>query len=198
MIDTPNVDESCRYMQQGAERVHSANPNVLVILSGLNFDADLSFISKRPVKLSFKGKLVHEVHWYGFTNGNAWVNGNPNQVCRQVVNNIMRSSGYLLKQGYPLFVSEFGADQRGTNENDNRYLNCFMSVAAELDWDWALWTLVGSYYLREGVIGLDEVYGVYDSSWAEIRNMSYVKKISAIQYPFQGELFLSFSIFIFI
>lgn len=175
-----------RYMQQGAEAVHAANPDVLVILSGLSYDLDLTFLKNRPVKLSFSGKLVFEVHWYGFTDGQAWVSGNPNQVCAQVVTNMMRRSGFLLDQGYPLFVSEFGADLRGTNVNDNRYLNCFLGWAAELDLDWAYWALVGSYYLREGVVGLNEYYGLYNWNWSEIRNSSFLQRISAIQSPLRG------------
>lgn len=175
-----------RYMQQGAEAVHAANPDVLVILSGLSYDLDLTFLKNRPVKLSFSGKLVFEVHWYGFTDGQAWVSGNPNQVCAQVVSNMMRRSGFLLDQGYPLFVSEFGADLRGTNVNDNRYLNCFLGWAAELDLEWAYWTLVGSYYLREGVVGLNEYYGLYNWNWSEIRNSSFLQRISAIQSPLRG------------
>ncbi|KAM7468705.1 hypothetical protein LguiB_016267 [Lonicera macranthoides] len=181
-----NVNDWYRYMQKGAEAVHSANPDVLVILSGLNFDKDLSFLANQPVNLTFTGKLVYELHWYGFTDGNAWATGNPNQVCGQIVGNNMRRAGFLLDKGYPLFVSEFGVDQRGTNVNDNRYFNCFAGFAAELDLDWALWTLVGSYYLREGVIGLEEFYGVLNWNWCEIRNASFLQKISALQSPFQG------------
>ncbi|KAE8710229.1 Cytochrome P450 86A2 [Hibiscus syriacus] len=181
-----NVDDWYKYMQKGAEAVHSANPNVLVILSGLSYDKDLSFIQNRPVKLTFNGKLVFEVHWYGFSDGQAWVTGNPNEVCGRVARNVMRTSGYLVDQGYPLFVSEFGVDQRGINVNDNRYLNCFMGVAAELDLDWALWTLVGSYYLREGVIGLNEYYGVLNYNWCETRNSSFLQRISTLQSPFRG------------
>ena len=182
-------------MQEGAEAVHSVNPDVLVILSGLNYDTDLSFIGNRPANLTFTGKLVFEVHWYGFSDGQAWVTGNPNQVCGRVVKNMMRTSGFLVDQGYPLFVSEFGVDQRGTNVNDNRYLNCFLGVAAELDLDWALWTLGGSYYLREGVVGLNEYYGILDWNWCEISNSSFLERISALQSPFQGKqtLFSSYS-----
>ncbi|MBA0702090.1 hypothetical protein Goari_022292 [Gossypium aridum] len=181
-----NVNDWYRYMQKGAEAVHSANPDVLVILSGLSYDSDLSFIQNRPVQLSFSGKLVFEVHWYGFSDGQAWVTGNPNQVCGRVAKDMMRRSGFLVDQGYPLFVSEYGVDQRGTNVNDNRYLNCFLGVAAELDLDWALWTLVGSYYLREGVIGLNEYYGFLNYNWCETRNSSFIERISALQSPFRG------------
>lgn len=173
-------------MQKGAEAVHAANSDVLIILSGLSFDKDLSFLKQRPVNLTFSGKLVFEIHRYSFTDGKSWETGNANQVCGQVLNDMMSRGGFLLDQGYPLFVSEFGADQRGTNVNDNRYFNCFLGLAAELDFDWALWTLVGSYYLREGVVGLNEVYGVMDWNWCDIRNSSFLNRISAVQSPFQG------------
>ncbi|XP_021653492.2 glycosyl hydrolase 5 family protein [Hevea brasiliensis] len=181
-----NVNDWYRYMEKGAEAVHSANPDILVILSGLNYDKDLSFLLNRPVNLTFSGKIVVEVHWYAFSDGQAWKNGNSNQVCGRVVSNMMRVSGFLLVQGWPLFVSEFGVDQRGTNVNDNRYLGCFLGVAAELDLDWALWTLAGSYYLREGVIGSNEFYGVLNWNWCDIRNSSFLQQISALQSPFQG------------
>ncbi|XP_031387460.1 glycosyl hydrolase 5 family protein-like [Punica granatum] len=180
-----NTNDWYRYMQRGAEVVHAANPDVLVILSGLSYDKDLSFLRTRPVNLSFTGKLVFEVHWYGFSDGRAWLDGNPNQVCGRVTDNIMRMSGFLLEK-WPLFMSEFGIDQRGTNANDNRYFNCFMGLAAELDLDWALWTLVGSYYLREGVVGLNEYYGALNWNWCEARNSSFLQRISALQSPFQG------------
>ncbi|KAJ1405346.1 Ricin B, lectin domain [Sesbania bispinosa] len=181
-----NVNDWYRYMVQGAEAVHAANPNVLVILSGLSFDKDLSFIRNRPVNLTFKGKLVFEVHWYAFTDGQAWVNGNPNQVCGQVTGNMKRMSGYLVDQGWPLFMSEFGVDLRGTNVNDNRYLNCFIAMVAELDLDWALWTLVGSYYFRQGVIGMEEYYGLLNWDWTQVRNAGFLHRITALQLPFRG------------
>ncbi|KAI3467619.1 hypothetical protein Pfo_024282 [Paulownia fortunei] len=181
-----NVNDWYRYMKKGAEAVHAANPNVLVILSGLKYDRDLSFLLNKPVTLSFSNKLVFELHWYGFSDGQTWETGNPNQVCGQVVSETMRKAGFLLDQGYPLFLSEFGVDMRGTNVNDNRYLNCFMGWAAEQDVDWALWALTGSYYIREGVVGHDETYGVYNWNWCEIRNQSILQKISALQYPFRG------------
>ncbi|KHG22500.1 Endoglucanase E1 [Gossypium arboreum] len=174
------------YDGDGAEAVHAANPNLLIILSGLSFDKDLSFIKNRPLILTFSRKLVFEMHWYGFTDGQAWVTGNPNRVCGRVTNDMKRMSGFLVDKGYPLFVSEFGVDLRGTNVNDNRYLNCFLGTVAELDLDWALWTLVGSYYLREGVIGLNEYYGIMDWNWIDMRNSSFVERISALQSPFRG------------
>ncbi|XP_051122584.1 glycosyl hydrolase 5 family protein-like [Andrographis paniculata] len=181
-----NTNDWYRYMQKGAEAVHAANPAVLVILSGLSYDRDLSFLAKKPVSLTFSKKLVFELHWYGFSDGQAWANGNPNQVCGKVTSDTTRQAGFLLDRDYPLFVSEFGVDMRGINVNDNRYLNCFMGWAAENDVEWALWALTGSYYFREGIIGHDEAYGVYDWNWCGVKNQSILDKISALQYPFRG------------
>ncbi|KAK7306176.1 hypothetical protein VNO77_44102 [Canavalia gladiata] len=173
-------------MPRGAEAVHTANPDVLVIMSGLNFDTDLSFLRNQTVKLSFGGKLVLEVHHYGFTDGQAWVSGNPNKVCGKFTGNIFTNAAFLLDQKFPLLVSEFGGDLRGTNENDNRYLNCFIAIIAELDLDWALWSLVGSYYIRQGLAGTEEVYGVVNANWTQPRNPSFSQRITGIQPPFRG------------
>ncbi|XP_019052580.1 PREDICTED: uncharacterized protein LOC104593037 [Nelumbo nucifera] len=171
--------------QLGAEAVHKANPNVLTILSGLDFDKDLHFLHNQPVNLSFTRKLVFELHWYSFSDGNAWATGNPNQVCG-VVNALKNKILFVLDQGYPLFVSEFGIDLRGTNVKDNRYSSCIFGVAAELDFDWALWTLMGSYYLREGVLGLEEVYGVMNWDWSGPRNSTFLRRLSSIRSAFRG------------
>ncbi|WOH13656.1 hypothetical protein DCAR_0833167 [Daucus carota subsp. sativus] len=179
-----NWNDWYRYVQQGAEAVHSANPNLLVIVSGLSYDRDLSSLLKKPLNLTFTGKVVFEAHWYSFSDGSAWIDGNPNQVCGRAVKYMMeKAGGFLLAQGYPLFVSEFGIDQRGTNDNDNRYFNCFLGWAAENDLDSALWTLGGSYYLREGVVGLEEFYGMYDWNWGKIRNPSFLQRIAALHRP---------------
>ncbi|KAM6562372.1 hypothetical protein CsatB_022370 [Cannabis sativa] len=181
-----NEDDWYKYMQKGAEAVHSANPHVLVIISGLNYDTHLSFLRNRPFELTFSGKLVFEVHWYSFVDSKAWESENANKVCGLVGNNMERESGFLVKKGFPLFFSEFGVDQRGTNENDNRYLNCALAVAAELDLDWALWTLGGSYYYREGVVGLNEYYAVLNYNFDGIRNATLLHKIISLTYSFQG------------
>ncbi|KAL6547428.1 hypothetical protein OROMI_023149 [Orobanche minor] len=181
-----NVNDWYRYMQKGAEAVHAANPNVLVILSGLQFSSDLSFLRNKPINLSFSNKLVFELHWFAFADGQAWQAGNLNQVCAQKVSDIKNKAGFLLDQGHPLFLSEFGFDMRGINVNDNRFVNCLMGWAAELDIDWGWWALAGSYYIREGKFGLDETYGVLNWNWCGIRNQTMLQKISALQYPFTG------------
>lgn len=178
----------CRYMQRGAEAVHSANPDVLVILSGLDYDKDLSFLAEKPVELSFSGKLVFELHWYGFSDGGEWEMGNPNEVCGSVVGSLTEKGLFLLEQGHPLFLSEFGLDQQALSPADGRFLSCLTAMAAELDLDWALWALQGSYYVREGTLAHDETYGILTWSWCEPRNSFFLPRISTLQSPLRGSL----------
>jgi hypothetical protein len=74
----------------------------------------------------------------------------------------------------------------GEEQNSNRYLNCFIAYAAELDLDWALWTLVGSYYYRQGIIGMEEFYGVLNWDWTQVRNATFMQRIYSLQLPFRG------------
>ncbi|CAN6268272.1 unnamed protein product [Urochloa humidicola] len=181
-----NANDWYKYMQLGAEAVHKANPRVLVILSGLSFDNDLAFLNSRPINLTFSGKAAFEVHWYSFSNSQEWASGNANQACARVSASVSRRALYLLDKGWPVILSEFGVDNRGGNANDNRYYGCAAAVAADLDLDWALWALQGSYYLREGVLGLDEVYGVLDWAWCKARNATALRRVQALQRPLRG------------
>ncbi|CAN6268271.1 unnamed protein product [Urochloa humidicola] len=141
-----NVSLWYRYMQQGAEAVHAANPNVLVILSGLDFDNTLSFLHSKKPELRFTGKLVYEQHWYGFSDGGHWEILNQNDACGIVVD----------------------------------------AMWAEMDLDWAIWALQGSYYIREGILAYDESYGLLSWDWCTTRNPSFIKRVNSLQSPFQG------------
>ncbi|XP_010549752.1 PREDICTED: uncharacterized protein LOC104820833 [Tarenaya hassleriana] len=176
-----------KYMQQGAEAVHASNPNVLVILSGINFDTDLSFLEHLPVHVSFKSKLVFELHWYSFSDGRgSWRSHNLNDFCAKILGKVRNNGGFLLEKGFPLFLSEFGTNQGGGDGDGNRYMNCMLGWAAEKDVDWAIWALAGDYYLRQGKRGLVETYGMLNPNWHHIHNSTFLRRISVIQPPYKG------------
>ncbi|KAJ0972801.1 hypothetical protein J5N97_020760 [Dioscorea zingiberensis] len=180
-----NTPDWYKYMQQGAEAVHKANPDLLVILSGLNFDTNLDFLKLKQVNLSFSGKLVFEFHWYTFSNRQGWKNGNLNDICSGSSDSVMKRAGFLLDD-YPLFMSEFGINQDGKNIGDNHYIGCVLALAAEHDLDWALWSLPGSYYKRQGKRGVAETYAVVSYDWDTIRNPTFMQMLSSITLPFRG------------
>ncbi|WZY75002.1 hypothetical protein YC2023_021386 [Brassica napus] len=160
-----------RFMPKGAEAVHAANPEVLVILSGIDFDTNLSFLRDRFFNVSFTDKLVFEQHWYSFSHeGGAWVKHNSNDICAKIIGEVNHNGGFLLDRGFPLILSEFGTDERGVDVSGNRYMNCLVAWAAEKDLDWAVWALTGDYYLRIGTKHMVETYGVLDATWKNVRN----------------------------
>ncbi|KAH0850133.1 hypothetical protein HID58_095759 [Brassica napus] len=180
-----NVDDWFKYMQQGAEAVHGANPNVLVILSGLTYDTDLSFVRSRPVTLTFSRKLVFEIHQYSIPYTNIWSSKNPNDACGDILKILDDGVGFNLPE-FPVFLSEFGIDVRGVSVVQNRNFGCLLGWAAENDVDWSIWALAGSYYIREGVVGMIDYYGVLDSDWISVRNNSFLQRLSLIQSQLQG------------
>ncbi|CAN8253709.1 unnamed protein product [Cochlearia groenlandica] len=180
-----NVEDWFKYMQQGAEAVHKSNPNLLVIVSGLSFDTDLSFLKTRSLPITFTRKLVFELHRYSFTNTNTWISKNPNEACGEVLKNIEEGGGFNIRD-FPVFFSEFGIDLRGENVNDNKYIGCLLGWLADNDVDWSIWALPGSYYLREGVMGMVEYYGVLDSDMVSVRNRGFMQRLSLIQSRLQG------------
>ncbi|KAK6947853.1 Glycoside hydrolase, family 5 [Dillenia turbinata] len=184
-----NVSQWYHYVQKGARSIHEANPEVLVIVSGLNYDTNLNFLQRRPLNLNLDNKLVYEAHWYSFSGKRReWEVQPLNQVCASAIQRFKNQAAFLItgQNPVPLFVSEFGVDQRGVNRADNRFLSCFLSFAAENDLDWALWALQGSYYLRNGRPGFDESYGVLDVDWNNLRNPKFQERFQLIQTMIQG------------
>ena len=176
------IEEWYRYVTLGARAVREANPELLVIVSGLSYDTDLRFLWNRPLTLPNHDKLVFEVHWYSFSKRRDWEALSPTRVCSEARAAFDSRAGFLsLGDTFPLFVSEFGVDQTGQDVADNRFLSCFLGFAAERDLDWALWALQGSYYWRENTSRFDETYGVLDSNWELPRNPVFQKRFRLIQ-----------------
>lgn len=188
----PNQNEAGwrRYVTRGARTIHRANPDVLVIVSGLSYDTDLSFLAVRSLPSRFDDKLVLEAHWYSFGRRREWETQSPDRVCPDAARGFDAQAGFVARGdeggSWPLFLSEFGVDQRGTNRADNRFLSCFLTFAAERDLDWGMWALQGSYYWRNGRAGFEETYGVLDSNWDLPRSPRFRERFRLIQYMLQG------------
>nr|GMD98730.1 glycosyl hydrolase 5 family protein-like isoform X2 [Ipomoea batatas] len=187
-----NVDAWYKYVEKGAKTINNANPNLLVIISGLSYDLDFRFLKQRPLKLkTMKKKVVYEMHRYSFNEGQSkvWMGGPLNKVCDDITREMEEKAGFLVRGGKddaaPLFVSEFGIDQMGESEADNRHLPCMLSYLADLDLDWSVWALQGSYYLREGQHGPDETYGMFNTNWTALRNPNFHSKLEFLQQKLQ-------------
>ncbi|KAH6825046.1 hypothetical protein C2S53_006963 [Perilla frutescens var. hirtella] len=170
-----------KFMQDGANTIHRENPDLLVIVSGLSYDTNLGFLKSKPLAVN---KLVYEAHWYTFgIPAEKWV-AQTNDLCALITKRARDNYLFLTEAGnnsFPLFISEFGVNLRGDNEADNRYIGCLLAAVAETDVDWALWTLQGSYILREGKVNLEEIYGVLDLNWDRPRNPAFIDRLHLVR-----------------
>lgn len=186
-----NANEWYRWVREGATQIHIVNPNVLVLISGLNYDLDFTTLKTRPLELddTLLSKIVYEAHRYSFSSGRKkWLGQSLNRICSDITSDINKKVGFLTTGPHraPLFISEWGVNLMGTNQADNNFLPCYMAYLAEMDLDWALWGLQGSYYLRQGVQNMDEQYGLLDTDWAQLRNPSFNDKLRLLQQTLQG------------
>ncbi|KAL6979532.1 cellulase [Sarracenia purpurea var. burkii] len=182
-----NQNDWYKYMHMGAAAIHRANPNILVIVSGLSFETNLEFLKQKPLPVASKNKLVYEAHWYSFGDSpEKWLY-QTNEFCGNVTRGFDDRSGFLVggPVSAPLFLSEFGIDQRGGDEAENRYFGCLAAFVAERDIDWAFWTLQGSYMLREGMLEMEEVYGMFNKEWSQLRNSTMEKRLQLLQQATQ-------------
>ncbi|GAA0146234.1 hypothetical protein Leryth_025766 [Lithospermum erythrorhizon] len=185
----PNQNQSAwyKYVEKGANTIHKANPNVLILISGLDYDIDFSFLKKKPLEVNLNGKMVYEFHRYPFTEGEGplWIDQPLDKQCNNITQELNEKALFLLKDT-PLFVTEFGIDQTAPeNDKGNLFLGCFLNLLAEHDLDWGVWALQGSYYYRSGLQDTVETFGMLNSSWTHLRSPTFLDKLQFIQQKIQ-------------
>ncbi|KAG6592301.1 hypothetical protein SDJN03_14647, partial [Cucurbita argyrosperma subsp. sororia] len=116
-----NANDWNNYVTQGVTTIHNINLNVLVIVSGLNFDNDLRCLKEKPLNVStLDNKLVFEVHLYSFSGDpeSKFINQPLNNICANIINGFVDHAEFV-REGpnpFPLFVSEYGEGQAGPAE----------------------------------------------------------------------------------
>ncbi|KAF2970582.1 hypothetical protein GQX73_g2953 [Xylaria multiplex] len=165
------------FLGQAATRVHKANPDVLILIGGTQSTTDLTHIrTEGNIDWSaWASKHVWEWHAYEFTVTYALVKGN----CDLTKQAYGLFNGFVLEQGKsytsPLILSEFGfgmvgGPNKGLSDEHYAYFQCLRDYVLSNDSEWAIWSLMGSYYVREGTVDHDEGYGVMDHNWVGLRN----------------------------
>jgi endoglucanase len=178
-------------MPRAARIVHEANPDVLVSIGGLDGGNNLGALRNGVMPTEdWKNKNVWDAHAYDFT-----VNTPDLGNC-----DILKAQwgflfGFVLaddtdQQG-PLWLSEFGVGmQDGPNDglsDDHRdFLNCFVEYMENNDADWALWSLAGSYYVREGNVDHEDTYGALSKDWSDWRNDKFKGMLGKMWESTQG------------
>ncbi|KAM7217492.1 Glycoside hydrolase superfamily [Rhypophila decipiens] len=176
------------YMRQGAAAVHAANPDILIFLSGLNYDTTLTPVVRNqalsPSQTKFnladfpggpQKKIVLELHNYetGATSCSSLQNNLYNNGFQSMASN--PGNGINV---FPVMLTEFGFAM-DANTYKGVYATCLANYLPTQTAGWFIWVLVGSYYVREGIQNYDEAWGLFTRDWTNWRSTGYVNGVLA-------------------
>ncbi|MGH3546459.1 MAG: glycoside hydrolase family 5 protein [Mycobacteriales bacterium] len=176
-----------RAAELGGDAVLAANPDLLVIIGGLEFQGNLNGAYDDPARLSVPHRIVYAAHDYVFFHNDA--ENADYQVFQAAVE---RNWGKVLQPGHaataPVYVSEFGACTKGgCTLKDLRYIRFITRYLDETDTDWAYWPVNGTQsegYSRQH--GASETYGLLDDTWRRGSNDLVLARLLTVQRAEQG------------
>ncbi|KAI2606785.1 glycoside hydrolase family 5 protein [Hypoxylon sp. NC1633] len=169
-------------IKKGTSAIHSANPDVLIFLSGLDYDTYVTPVvqgttmtpgSGKFSTADFQGytnKLVLEVHNYQNSASN----------CNSLKSSLYNSGFQALHAEdsktvnvFPVLLTEFGFDMSGSTWQGT-YATCIASYLTEQKAGWFIWVVSGSYYIRSGTQDFDELWGLLKHDWSDWRSTAYI------------------------
>lgn len=170
-------------MTDAAARVHEANQDTLIFMSGLDYDTTLEPITAatdlgdgRVFNLSdfsFSDKIVFELHDYD--NSAANCSKLQEQLHEHGFNAMDTSATLTAKNVAPVVLTEFGFAQNGTDYH-SVYAQCLNEFCTERNVGWMQWALPGSYYIRSGTQDYDETWGLLSHDWTSWRDERAVRE----------------------
>ncbi|GAP90850.1 putative beta- -galactanase [Rosellinia necatrix] len=187
LVNSYNWENWYKYVQDGANAIHAANTDVLIFLAGLDSDKNLTAVVQGTAlepgsdtfnRNDFDGygddKLVLELHVYDN------IFGPPSIGCPVVTQNLVDAGFATLSSGaanqFPLVVTEFGFPQNTTTDED-AYASCLLDYFSSQNAGWMIWSLGGSYYIREDTLDRDEEWGLLSHDWSSWRSPDFVNAL---------------------
>jgi endoglucanase len=179
--------------ERGGNAVLDVNPDLLIIVEGIQYAANLTGARTRPVRLSVENRLVYSAHDY------AWFHRLPSRDQLRV--DLDRSWGYLLEpdQLYtaPVWVGEFGTchDRDAARRcirgdapfSQGLWFSSFHAYLDEKDIDWAYWAVNGTQARGTGrTFGAEETYGIFNTAWSAPALPELLEMLQAIALPSQN------------
>lgn len=174
---------------RGAQAVLAGNPQLLIIVGGINYQTDLSNIGEAPLQLSQPGHLVYAAHDY------AW-DRSARELSDAATFDALswRRWGYLTEPGKPytapVFISEFGGcvqtDGQGKSCSRDRlaFVGAFAHYLQRQPLDFAWWPLNGTqsagYNRQRGAV---ESYGLLKPDWSGYANPDAVQLLTGVAPP---------------
>ncbi|OCL09186.1 glycoside hydrolase family 5 protein [Glonium stellatum] len=162
-------------MVAAAATINTANPNVLIFFSGLNYDTDLSPIPTasslgggeafRIANFAYQDKIVLELHNYqtSVTSCSSLESG-----LYQAGFDALSTTNSSIQNVIPVVMTEWGHSQDMT-AYQSVYATCLHSYLPSQHAGWIVWVIAGSYYIRSGTQDYDETWGLLSHDWSTWR-----------------------------
>jgi hypothetical protein len=175
-----NQPDWYRYVLRGIrEAISAVNPRLLIVVSGLHYDTDLTFIRSKSIQelvpQSIQNKIVYEAHWYGLS-----------ESCDQRKAGLQNAWGFILEANHsytaPVWLTEFGTDIDHFT-GDDKFIDCvksFLQTPLTNTMSWSYWVLAGSYYIRSGTVESHDSFGLLTSDWKQIKSQSFIDLLSTL------------------
>ncbi|KAF3035374.1 hypothetical protein E8E11_001069 [Didymella keratinophila] len=170
-------------MTDASDIVNAANPDILIFLSGLNFDTTLQPIPSAEdlgngqkfllTDFKYADKLVLELHNYQ----------NSATDCDSIEsglwNNGFRATWPTNVNYMPVLLTEFGFSNAGSDYN-SVYATCLRKLMPQWKTGWMVWALGGSYYIRSGTQDYEETWGLLNHDWTAWRSEDAINALKGM------------------
>ena len=167
---------------RAGNRVLAKNPNLLVIVEGLDSADNLTAVRDLPIVLERPNRVVYQSHQYGFfpTPPGDFENPYGDMTAAELEQASNDKWGYILEadQPYtaPVLLGEFGADSQ------NAWLSNLEAYMRKLDIDFTYWPLNGG----PKASGDSEPYGLLEDDWTTVRSDARIPELLSLQAPTIG------------
>jgi hypothetical protein len=152
-------------MVAAADIINTANPDVLIFFSGLNYDTDDSPLPPASSlgggevfdksAFAYEDKIVLELHNYETGTSDC---SSYEQELYGYGFDALDTTNTSIKNVLPVVMTEWGFEQDSSGYSST-YVTCLASYLPEQHAGWMIWVLAGSYYIRSGTLDYDETWG---------------------------------------
>ncbi|CZS89012.1 related to cellulase [Rhynchosporium graminicola] len=164
-------------MVAASKIINAANPDLLVLFSGLNYDTQLGPVVEgtdlgngvrfRKADFGFQDKIILELHNYD----------NSATACSSIQSSLFNNGFSTLTatkaNTLPMLLTEWGHNQ-ADNSYKGVYATCLRSYLPAQKVGWFYWVVAGSYYIRSGTQDYEETWGLYNHDWSGWRSAANI------------------------
>jgi len=143
--------------------IHEINPDLLIVVEGINYALDLTGVKNLRVNLTVPNKVVYSAHDYSWDT--------TFTTCEEFYNNFLIPKwAYIVTEKIaPVFVGEFGTCYTDAScvQSQSTWMNCLTSFLKSNDLDWFYWSIDGTESSGSGrTWGALESFGLTDVTWS--------------------------------